>query len=80
MEDSSEITQLYQRVLEQVTLYNQYKNDVNFEEAKKISELVLKINNLAIKYGKFKGSLNEELETFENKLESLERNRSVMFL
>ncbi len=80
MEDRSEIARLYQKVLEHITLYNQYENDVNFEEAKKISELILKINNLAIRYGKFRGRLDEELETFENKLESLQRNRSVLFV
>jgi hypothetical protein len=78
--DEEELKKLYERVLENFTLYNQYRNNVAFAEAYKISEMLLRINNLAIKNGLYKGDLDGSLSDFEMKLESDERNKSVLFV
>ena len=80
MERGDELKKLYEKVLENITLYNQYHNNVDYERACEISELIVKINNLAIKNGVFKGDLKSDLADFEQKLMSQERNRSVLFV
>jgi hypothetical protein len=75
-----EAKKLYEKVLEQITLYNQYKNNVSFDRAYEISKLIVRINNLAIKNGLYKGDPQTYLSDFEHKLESEERNRAVLFI
>ncbi|MCL4399558.1 hypothetical protein M1293_03595 [Candidatus Parvarchaeota archaeon] len=80
MEDEEELKELYRKVLENMTLYNQYRNNVKFDKASEISELVMKINDLAIKNGIYNGDLKSEFSKFEKQLEEQERNRAVCFL
>lgn len=75
-----ELKKLYQRVLENFTLYNQYQNNVPYDRACEISQLVLRINNLAIKNGRYRGDLKTYLADFEHKLQSEDRNRAVLFI
>lgn len=80
MGKESELEKLYEKVLEHFTLYNQYQNNVEYDRAYEISELLLKINNLAIKNGRYKGDPTRYLSDFEHKLESEDRNRGVLFV
>ncbi|MEM0143224.1 MAG: hypothetical protein QXL94_04655 [Candidatus Parvarchaeum sp.] len=80
MEMMEETGSLYEKLLQQITLYNQYKNNIDFEKAKKLSRLLMDINNLAIKLGVYKGDPESELTDMEVKLRHKEMNRSVIFL
>ncbi len=75
-----EIKSLYEKLLEQITLYNQYKNNVDFEKAKKMSELLVNINNLAVRVGISQGDVEAKLEEMELQLRSIEKNRAVVFI
>ncbi len=80
MEKGEELKKLYERVLEHFTLYNQYQNNVPYDRAYEISQMIMRINNLAIKNGIYKGDPKTYLSDFEHKLQSEERNRSVLFI
>ncbi len=80
MEKQDELKKLYERVLEHFTLYNQFQNNVPYDRAYEISQLILRINNLAIKNGLYKGDTKRYLSDFEHKLESEDRNRAVLFI
>ncbi len=77
-EDEAKI--LYEKLLENFTLYNQYKNNVPFADAYKISKMLLRINNLAIENGLYMGDVDGPLNDFVIKLESEERNRDMLFV
>ncbi len=78
MED--EVKRLYERVLENVTLYNQYENNVDFTKAYEISRMLLRINNMAIKNGLYRGDIKASLEELEALLKSHENNKPVYFI
>lgn len=80
MEKTGEIKELYERILEQITLYNQYKNNINFEKAKKLSELLMNINNLAVKLGVYMGDAELQLVEMEGQLKSKNKTRSIVFV
>jgi hypothetical protein len=80
MEIVEETGNLYEKLLQQITLYNQYKNNVDFEKAKKVSKLLMDINNLAIKMGIYRGDAESELTAMEVKLRDEERNKSIIFI
>ncbi|MCL5420718.1 MAG: hypothetical protein M1284_03135 [Candidatus Parvarchaeota archaeon] len=80
MERMEEIGGLHEKLLQQITLYNQYKNNVEFEKAKKLSELLMNINNLAIRLGMSNGDAESELSEMEVKLRSKNRNRAIIFI
>ncbi len=80
MEKTGEIKELYERILEQITLYNQYKNNINFEKAKKLSELLMNINNLAVKLGVYMGDAELQLVEMEGQLKSKDKTRSIVFV
>ena len=71
---------LYEKLLQQITLYNQYRNNVDFEKAKRLSELLVNINNLAVRVGISRGDVESQLSEMEFQLGSIERNRSIVFL
>ncbi|MCL5101432.1 MAG: hypothetical protein M1348_02375 [Candidatus Parvarchaeota archaeon] len=78
--EKEEFRELCRRVLENFTLYNQYQNNVPYDRAYEISQMILRINNLAIKNGRYKGDLKTYLMDFEHKLQSEDRNRAVLFV
>ena len=80
MEIVEETGNLYEKLLQQITLYNQYKNNIDFEKAQKLSKLLMNINNLAIKLGVYKGDVESELNNMETKLRDEERNKSIIFI
>ena len=80
MERMEEMGDLYEKLLQQITLYNQYKNNIDFEKAQKLSKLLMDINNLAIKVGVYRGDVEAELNAMETKLRSEERNKSIAFI
>ncbi|MCL4361966.1 MAG: hypothetical protein OH338_01650 [Candidatus Parvarchaeota archaeon] len=80
MEMMEEKGSLYEKLLQQITLYNQYKNNIDFEKAQKLSKLLMNINNLAIKLGVYKGDVESELNNMETKLRDEERNKSIIFI
>ena len=41
---------IYRKLFENIVLYNQYKNNVEYEEATKFAKYLLKLNDLIIKY------------------------------
>ncbi len=75
-----ELKKLYERLLEHITLYNQYRNNVGFDKAVELSKRLVRINDLAIKNGTYKGDLETDLSDFENKLISEKNNRAVLFI
>ncbi|MCL4376431.1 hypothetical protein M1558_02995 [Candidatus Parvarchaeota archaeon] len=80
MEMMEEMGSLYEKLLQQITLYNQYKNNIDFEKAQKLSKLLMDINNLAIKLGVYRGDVESELNAMETKLRHEERNKSIIFI
>lgn len=80
MEMAEEAGSLYEKLLQQITLYNQYKNNIDFEKAQKLSRLLMNINNLAIKLGVYRGDVESELNSMETKLRNEERNKSIIFI
>ncbi|MCL4397044.1 hypothetical protein M1494_01725 [Candidatus Parvarchaeota archaeon] len=80
MEMMEETGSLYEKLLQQITLYNQYKNNIDFEKAQKLSKLLMDINNLAIKLGVYHGDVESELNAMETKLRHEERNKSIIFI
>ena len=80
MEMMEETGSLYEKLLQQITLYNQYKNNIDFEKAQKLSKLLMNINNLAIKLGVYKGDVESELNAMETRLRHEERNKSIIFI
>ena len=80
MERMEEMGDLYEKLLQQITLYNQYKNNIDFEKAQKLSKLLMDINNLAIKLGVYRGDVESELNAMETKLRHEERNKSIIFI
>ncbi len=80
MEMMEEKESLYEKLLQQITLYNQYKNNIDFEKAQKLSKLLMNINNLAIKLGVYKGDVESELNNMETKLRNEEKNKSIIFI
>ncbi|EFD92519.1 MAG: hypothetical protein CSMARM5_0095 [Candidatus Parvarchaeum acidophilus ARMAN-5_'5-way FS'] len=80
MEKTEEMNSLYEKLLEQITLYNQFKNNVSFEKAQKLSELLVKINNLAVKVGISHGDVEAQLMEMEMQLQSIDKNRSIIFI
>ncbi len=80
MERMEETGSLYEKLLQQITLYNQYKNNIDFEKAQKLSKLLMNINNLAIKLGVYRGDVESELNNMETKLRNEERNKSIIFI
>ena len=80
MEMMEEKGSLYEKLLKQITLYNQYKNNIDFEKAQKLSKLLMNINNLAIKLGVYKGDVESELNNMETKLRNEEKNKSIIFI
>jgi hypothetical protein len=80
MGEEEELRKLYEKLLEHFVLYNQFQNNIPYDRAYEISQLILRINNLAIKNGLYKGDLKRSLSDFEHKLESEERNRAVLFI
>ncbi|MGC8533255.1 MAG: hypothetical protein ACP5MV_01325 [Candidatus Parvarchaeum sp.] len=80
MERMEETGSLYEKLLQQITLYNQYKNNIDFEKAQKLSRLLMNINNLAIKLGVYRGDVESELNSMETKLRNEERNKSIIFI
>ncbi len=41
---------IYRKLFENIVLYNQYKNNVEYGEATKFAKYLLKLNDLIIKY------------------------------
>ena len=80
MERMEEMGSLYEKLLQQITLYNQYKNNIDFEKAQKLSKHLMDINNLAIKLGVYRGDVESELNAMETKLRYEERNKSIIFI
>jgi hypothetical protein len=80
MGKKEEVKSLYEKLLQQITLYNQYRNNVDFEKAKRLSELLVNINNLAVRVGISRGDVESQLSEMEFQLGSIERNRSIVFL
>jgi len=80
MEVMEETGSLYEKLLQQITLYNQYKNNIDFEKAQKLSKLLMDINNLAIKLGIYRGDVESELNAMETKLRHEEKNKSIIFI
>ncbi|MCL4372797.1 hypothetical protein M1384_01900 [Candidatus Parvarchaeota archaeon] len=80
MERMEEMGSLYEKLLQQITLYNQYKNNIDFEKAQKLSKHLMDINNLAIKLGVYRGDVESELNAMETKLRHEERNKSIIFI
>jgi hypothetical protein len=80
MERMEEMGSLYEKLLQQITLYNQYKNNIDFEKAEKLSRLLMDINNLAIRLGVYKGDVESELNDMETKLRHEEKNKSIRFI
>ncbi len=80
MEEMEEMSSVYKKLLEQITLYNQYKNNIDFEKARKLSEIIVNINNLAIKLGLFEGDAESELTEMQTKLEYKDKNRTILFV
>ena len=77
--DTEEFEKLYERVLENMTLYNQYQNNIDFDKAKLVGELIVKINDLAIKNGISKGDVVESLYNLEEKLRNEEKSSIALF-
>ena len=80
MKKTGEAELIYRRVLENFTLYNQYRNELSFDKAVALSESLLRINDLAVKQGKYKGDISSVLDNIENKLKSDERNKPIYFI
>ncbi|MCL5009478.1 MAG: hypothetical protein M1433_00635 [Candidatus Parvarchaeota archaeon] len=78
--EEEELKKLYERVLENFTLYNQYRNNIEFNEAYELGELLLRINNLAVRNGLYRGDIRGPLSDFEQKLKSDEKNKNVLFI
>ncbi|MCL5016802.1 MAG: hypothetical protein M1441_01515 [Candidatus Parvarchaeota archaeon] len=77
--ENEEFEKLYERVLENMTLYNQYQNNIDFDKAKLVGELIVKINDLAIKNGISKGDVVESLYNLEEKLRNEEKSSIALF-
>ncbi len=71
---------IYRRILENFTLYNQYRNELSFDKAVALSESLVRINDLAVKQGKYKGDISSVLDNIENKLKSDENNKPIYFI
>lgn len=80
MEMMEETGSLYEKLLEQITLYNQYKNNVDFKKAEKVSRLLMDINNLAVKLGVYRGDVESELTDMKVKLKHKDRSKSITFV
>ena len=80
MEKMGETKSLYEKLLQQITLYNQYRNNIDFEKAKKLSELLVNINNLAVKVGVTQGDAGLQLAEVETQLQSMYKNASIVFV
>lgn len=80
MRKAEEAELIYRRVLENFTLYNQYQNEVDFDKAVAVSESIMRINNLAVKQGKYKGDISSVLEQIENRLKSENNNKPIYFI
>lgn len=81
MEKGEEMRSLYERLLQQITLYNQCRNNIDFEKAKRLSELVMDINDLAIRLGILRdGDAESELMDMEMKLKYQGKSKSIIFV
>jgi hypothetical protein len=80
MEVMEEKESLYEKLLQQITLYNQYKNNIDFEKAERVSRLLMDINNLAIRLGVYRGDPEAELTNMQIKLKHEEKNKPIHFI
>jgi hypothetical protein len=77
--DTEEFEKLYERVLENMTLYNQYQNNISFDKAKLAGELIVRINDLAVKNGLLKGDAIDGLYDLEERLKNEGKSAIVLF-
>lgn len=77
--DTEEFEKLYERVLENMTLYNQYQNNISFDKAKLAGELIVRINDLAVKNGLLKGDAINGLYDLEERLKNEGKSAIVLF-
>ncbi|MGC8516518.1 MAG: hypothetical protein ACP5MT_01310 [Candidatus Acidifodinimicrobium sp.] len=72
MEDK-ELKLVYRRAIEGIILYNQYRNNLNFEKSAEIGQQLLAVNDMLVLNNIKKGEeISEKIDELKRKLSSSE--------